>query len=77
MLDYVIKYHFPEILKQYSQENEKEKRYLTFFEEVVKRTARLVADWQLIGFTHGVLNTDNSNSYFLFSFHYPHCLINN
>lgn len=28
-------------------------------EEVARRTARLVAQWQLVGFCHGVLNTDN------------------
>lgn len=30
-----------------------------WFGEVVERTARLIAEWQLIGFTHGVMNTDN------------------
>ena len=29
------------------------------FEEVCLRTAKLVAKWQLVGFCHGVLNTDN------------------
>ena len=29
------------------------------FEEIVKRTAKLVAQWQGVGFVHGVLNTDN------------------
>lgn len=29
------------------------------FEEVVRSTAELVSKWQCIGFTHGVLNTDN------------------
>jgi serine/tyrosine/threonine adenylyltransferase len=33
--------------------------YLRFFREVVARTARLVAQWQAIGFAHGVMNTDN------------------
>jgi hypothetical protein len=27
--------------------------------EVIERTAKLVAQWQLVGFTHGVLNSDN------------------
>ena len=27
--------------------------------EVVRRTARLVAHWQAVGFAHGVMNTDN------------------
>lgn len=29
------------------------------FEEVVRSTAELVSKWQCVGFTHGVLNTDN------------------
>ena len=32
---------------------------LHFFEEIVKRTASLVAQWQCVGWCHGVLNTDN------------------
>ena len=28
-------------------------------EEVARRTARLLAQWQLVGFCHGVMNTDN------------------
>lgn len=31
----------------------------TRYEEVVRSTAELVAKWQCVGFTHGVLNTDN------------------
>jgi uncharacterized protein YdiU (UPF0061 family) len=34
-------------------------RYVLFFQEVVKRTAKLFAAWQAVGFCHGVLNTDN------------------
>ena len=33
--------------------------YLSFLEQVARRTARLVAQWQGVGFCHGVLNTDN------------------
>lgn len=29
------------------------------FFQITKRTARLVAEWQCVGFCHGVLNTDN------------------
>lgn len=28
-------------------------------QEVISRTVKLVAKWQAVGFTHGVLNTDN------------------
>jgi len=34
-------------------------RYATFLREVVERTAALIAEWQLVGFAHGVMNTDN------------------
>lgn len=34
-------------------------RYVLFFQDVVKRTAKLFARWQSVGFCHGVLNTDN------------------
>ena len=34
-------------------------RYAKLFDSVVASTAQLVAAWQCVGFTHGVLNTDN------------------
>ena len=34
-------------------------KYLRLLEEVITRTSKLAAKWQAIGFTHGVLNTDN------------------
>ncbi len=34
-------------------------RYVLFYQEVIKKTARLFAHWQATGFCHGVLNTDN------------------
>jgi hypothetical protein len=34
-------------------------RYHRFLVEVVERTARLIASWQAVGFSHGVMNTDN------------------
>jgi len=33
--------------------------YLAMLEEVARRTASLVAQWQGVGFCHGVMNTDN------------------
>ena len=48
----MIAQHFPQLL----DESEK---YVSFFAEVVERTARLVAQWQAVGWAHGVLNTDN------------------
>jgi uncharacterized protein YdiU (UPF0061 family) len=52
LADYVIDHHFPHLKGEAD-------RYARFFTEVVERTARLVAQWQAVGFAHGVLNTDN------------------
>ncbi len=52
LADYVIQRHFPNI-------EDNEDRYLALYQEVVKRQAALVAKWQLVGFIHGVMNTDN------------------
>ena len=38
---------------------EKEDKYAELLREVVQRTASLVAQWQAVGFVHGVGNTDN------------------
>src|SRR3712207_1132366 len=37
-----------------------EHRYLALFEAVVEAQASLVARWMLVGFIHGVMNTDNT-----------------
>lgn len=36
-----------------------ENPYLELLHQVIERTAALIAKWQLVGFTHGVLNSDN------------------
>ena len=36
-----------------------EQPYLAFFESVMQAQASLVAQWMLVGFVHGVMNTDN------------------
>lgn len=33
--------------------------YAAWFLEIAKRTAHLIAEWQRVGFVHGVMNTDN------------------
>jgi protein adenylyltransferase len=38
---------------------EAEHRYLALFEAVIAVQASLVAQWMLVGFVHGVMNTDN------------------
>jgi protein adenylyltransferase len=54
LADYTIADFFPEFANVAETE-----RYARFLREVVERTARLVAQWQAVGFAHGVLNTDN------------------
>lgn len=56
LADYTIHRHYPHIeTASASGEN----RYLVFLKEVIKRQAELIAKWQLVGFIHGVMNTDN------------------
>ncbi|GMK46903.1 UPF0061 protein [Paenibacillus glycanilyticus] len=52
LADYAIKRHYPDM-------EDGDNRYVSFFREVVKRQAALIAKWQLVGFIHGVMNTDN------------------
>ncbi|MDF2647199.1 MAG: hypothetical protein K0Q73_3004 [Paenibacillus sp.] len=53
MADYTLQRHFPEV------EAADENRYLSLLQEVIKRQAVLISKWQLVGFIHGVMNTDN------------------
>jgi len=53
LADYAIRRHDPDL-------DGSDGRYLTFFECVIQRQAELVAHWVLIGFVHGVMNTDNT-----------------
>jgi len=52
LADYVIDHDYPELRDQ-------PRPHLALLREVVGRTARLMAQWQLVGFAHGVMNTDN------------------
>lgn len=52
LADHVVGEHFPRLAGEPD-------RHARFLEEVVARTARLVARWQTVGWAHGVLNTDN------------------
>lgn len=52
LADYAIDRHYPEL-------GEKKDRYLLLLQEVLRHQADLVARWQLVGFVHGVMNTDN------------------
>ncbi|URJ46975.1 YdiU family protein [Paenibacillus polymyxa] len=52
LADYTLERHYPEVAND-------ENRYLSLLQEVIKRQAELIAKWQLVGFIHGVMNTDN------------------
>jgi uncharacterized protein YdiU (UPF0061 family) len=52
LADYVISHHYPEL-------NDHPKKYLQLFRQITLRTAEMIAQWQLVGFAHGVMNTDN------------------
>jgi uncharacterized protein YdiU (UPF0061 family) len=53
LTDFTLTTFFPE-LGPPSQDS-----YAALLAEVARRTARLIAHWQAIGFVHGVMNTDN------------------
>jgi len=52
LAEHTIKEAFPELIG-------KNDRFFLMYENVVKRTAILLAQWQSVGFNHGVMNTDN------------------
>jgi serine/tyrosine/threonine adenylyltransferase len=52
LADYTLKRHF-----NYNESTDNP--YLFLLKEVIKRQASLIAKWQLVGFIHGVMNTDN------------------
>jgi uncharacterized protein YdiU (UPF0061 family) len=51
LVDWTIDRYYPHI--------KGEDKVLTWFKEVVERTATLMVAWQRVGFVHGVMNTDN------------------
>ncbi len=52
LADHVIERHYPEA-------GNRDNPVLALLEGVISRQARLIAQWQLLGFIHGVMNTDN------------------
>jgi len=52
LADYAIARHMPEVA-------EDAQPYLALLREVIERQAALIARWMLVGFIHGVMNTDN------------------
>lgn len=52
LADYAIARHDPDLQGA-------DQPYLAFLNRVISRQADLIASWQLVGFVHGVMNTDN------------------
>ena len=52
LADYTLNRHFKKV-------SNSENQYLYLLNEVIKRQAELISKWQLVGFIHGVMNTDN------------------
>ena len=52
LADFVIEHHYPECL-------DTPHPYVAMLGTVARRTAELLAQWQAVGFCHGVMNTDN------------------
>lgn len=56
LADYCVAQFYPHLLHE-----PEEQRIVALFAEIVRRTAKLAAQWMAAGFVHGVLNTDNMN----------------
>src|SRR4051794_29403919 len=54
LTDYAIDRHYPHL-------RQADDPALAFFDAVITALAELVARWMLVGFIHGVLNTDNTS----------------
>lgn len=52
LADHVIARHYPHAARA-------DRPYLALLDEVIGRQAALISDWMLVGFVHGVMNTDN------------------
>ena len=57
LADHALRYHLPEC--QERAERWQGNVYAALLDVVQERTALLIAQWQAVGFCHGVMNTDN------------------
>jgi uncharacterized protein YdiU (UPF0061 family) len=57
LLDFTLKNYYSEIYKQNT--DNLQQGYIDMMAEIMTRTAKMVAMWQVYGFVHGVMNTDN------------------
>ncbi|WP_315712353.1 MULTISPECIES: protein adenylyltransferase SelO [unclassified Bradyrhizobium] len=54
LADHVIHRHYPDLAGT-------ERPYHALLDAVIARQAKLIAEWLLVGFIHGVMNTDNTS----------------
>jgi uncharacterized protein YdiU (UPF0061 family) len=60
LADYVIDRHYPQCRTNTGSDARfGGNPYAAFLQAVTERTAHMVAQWQAVGFCHGVMNTDN------------------
>lgn len=52
LCDFLVRHHLPE-------QQDSENRYQALLQNAIQGTAKLIAQWQAVGFIHGVMNTDN------------------
>lgn len=52
LADFLLQHHYPEL-------RDEAQPYAALLRNICERTAKLIAQWQSVGFMHGVMNTDN------------------
>ncbi|WP_288841477.1 YdiU family protein [uncultured Deefgea sp.] len=52
LADWTLQYHYPECQAAAQP-------YLAMFAQIIEKTAHTIAQWQAVGFCHGVMNSDN------------------
>jgi len=52
LADYVLRRHYPEV-------TDADRPYVELLRQVALRSGELIASWMMVGFIHGVMNTDN------------------
>jgi len=52
LVDYAVQRHYPDIKTD-------DGKAIALLQAVIEQQAKLIAKWQLVGFIHGVMNTDN------------------
>ena len=53
MADHTLRHYFPHLGEPCLE------AYAAWFKEICRKTARLMLEWERVGFVHGVMNTDN------------------